>query len=100
MGLLRELAQVIAPELQIVPVIVTQPIRLITIKDIALFNGWTEERVLTDGIRVGRAMAARYRALTGLEPEKVPQLIRGKERLVCAYPQQFMNVLAQVWRTS
>jgi hypothetical protein len=74
--------------------------RLVTIKDIALFKGWPEERILIDGSKIGKAMAARYRALTGMEPEKVPQLIRGKERLVCAYPQQFMKQLGQVWRRS
>lgn len=80
------------------PIVVTEKVRLVTIKDIAVFKGWPESRILGDGSQVGKAMAARYRELTGREPYEVTQVINGTERLVFAYEQRWLSELAKVWR--
>jgi hypothetical protein len=83
-----------------VPVLVPQPpVRLVTIKDVALFHGWPEDRTLSDGSRIGKEMADRYRQLTGEEPSSVPQEINGRIRYVFGYPQEVMPLLGSVWRS-
>ena len=97
-ALLRPVLEFVTPPPVVVPVIVTKEIRLVTIKDIAVFLGQPEEWILSQGSQIGKAMAARYRELTGEEPLEVWQWIHGKERKVFGYRQEFLPELAKVWR--